>query len=112
MKKKILLTTLVVFIGVCIYNVCLVSNSKQELINLTLGNIEAIASDETGNECKESVSSGRKETLSDGAFRFFIKYTCGYLPGGPCKSGTVVEYYNASGSYIGADDQRSNLYCF
>lgn len=113
MKKKIVTFVLAVFSFACVYNVCLVSDSNKKLSNITIGDIEAIASDETSsNDCKESISSGRKETLSDGAYRIFIEYTCGNLPGGPCKSGTYVAYYSSDGNYIGGDDQRSSWYCF
>ena len=109
MKK--LLTFIV--IGIISSHLFFISNyiKNDNLSDITLDDIEALADEEIVTACHSKLLSATKDTNEYGATLVINNYECGGGRAGSCGVGLVILYYDSKGYFMGIDDQRTTLYC-
>lgn len=109
MKK--LLTFII--IGIISSHLFFISNciKNDNLSDITLDDIEALADEEIVTACHSKLLSATKETNEYGATLVINNYECGGSRAGSCGVGLVILYYDSKGNFMGIDDQRTTLYC-
>lgn len=84
---------------------------NDNLSNLTLDNIEALAEEELIVACHSKLTSVTTDGNEHGATWIVNNYECGGSRAGSCGVGEVIIYYNSKGQQMGIDDKRTLLYC-
>lgn len=109
MKK--LLTFIV--IGIISSHLLFISNciKNDNLSNITLDDIEALADEEIVTACHSKLTSVTKGSNEYGATWIVNNYKCGGSKAGSCDVGEIIDYYDSKGKYMSSDDKRVLHYC-